>query len=316
MVGNQPASSWRFVIGGVRLFQFEVPGQFTIGFEKHIAVHKFLAEDGNSQIATHTLGVYPVPITWTGTFYGGTALQRYQKIERLATQLVPTTFEFGPLKYKVDIQKVEGTIKHKLEIDYTISMIVISADNKNKSAPQFKPAANLESELVYVQGSQAFSSIIQPQVVQAPPASVLVLYTDMQNEIQLNTPLSLAPVSKLQKIAAKINIFTMQLSAYVRVLQGTNLNARDNKTLLTAITALNSFVLFGQKLKNINGPNLTTSQVIAEAGTNLFVIARQFYPNADTATAVKLISDANNLRDYFITKQTSLIIPPLATIAQ
>lgn len=300
---------WTFSIGGIVLDRFEVPAEFQIGFEKNLVVHKFISQDGTSQLTTHNNGTYPIPTHWSGTLFYADALTRFQQIEALVTNLEAITFQYGPLSYLVDVQKVAGTVRHQLEIDYEIDLIVLQAQTAVIPISGSLPIQGaLVAEELYTNGTTTwtnFSSMttINPALTRA--------YNDMQDLIQNAVPLSQASFAQLNAAFNATNEFLAILAPLIAQLQNAVINELGTNTLLMGMSAQANFTQFAGYLGGLVSSNAGSTTIQVQDNTSLFTLAQQFYPQAPTQDAATLIQQANGLIDFYTDGPMTLAIPPL-----
>jgi hypothetical protein len=300
---------WDFIIDTLTLSAFEVPEEFEIGFEKQLAVHKTLSSNGTSQINTTVLGVFPLPTSWTGTLYGANALPRYQQLERLATQPADVIWKYGPLQYNVQVQKVTGKPRSPIEFHYEISLIIKQALTQNGSIPTLDPAFDI-STATFLSNGQTLGAYAATNGIF--PTALAAQYTAINNQITAASPIRNASYPTLFALSINLAAFNQAVYALLAAQEAQKLDATGNSNFLTLLGVYTNYSQFASQLGTLIGGTIGNQLITAGAGTNLFAISQQFYPNLSASDGANLIAQANQLADYFVTAPTTLTIPTLS----
>ena len=297
---------WEFSIGGVQLTKFSAPEEFEIGWEKQLVEHKTLTPNGVSRIDTHILGIYPIPTTWPPPPPGINALNNFQQLERLATQPADVMFIYGPLQYNVQVSKVTGHPKSPIEIAYDLSITVKSVITENGAIPSNTPPFDISTQTFIDNGDAAWTALGSSPSL---PASLEQAYNNQKAQQAAASPLRDAPFPVLVLLAKAVQVFNQAMYAYLAAQELKRLDATGNTALLNALTVYTNYSQYYSNLQTLLGGEIGNQQIVAEANTNLFAIAQQFYPNLDAASGANMIAQANKLADYFITSRVMLTIP-------
>jgi hypothetical protein len=305
----QASVHWDFILGNVTLDQFECPEDFSIGWEKNLAEHRYLSSGGTTQINTHVLGVYPVPTKWHGTLFYQTALQRFQLLEALATQITPVVWQYGPLQYLVMVKSCVGIVKHQFEIDYEIDITVLQSGNQTVPFSDLNAGGSEIGSAFYDAGNTAYANFKSKGL--AVPTKMQNLYTGMINAITGASPLSGASIQALLSVGTQIGAFLASSAQFLNILKSTPLTEIGNNQLGYGMQMFANFSQLQGVVQQLSGTGATATTISAPAGTSLFTLSGQFYPQLPPGQGAKMIADANLQNDYFVNADTTLTIPPL-----
>jgi hypothetical protein len=337
---------WQFSIGGILMSDFEVSGAFDIGHELKLAVHEYIAANGQPTIKTESLGSFYVPTSWKGTFFYATALQRALQFDQLMLAGKPVTWIYGPLSYQVVIKKFTVTVEHQLQMDYEIELQVISDSNAQTVGLDTSLSFDAELQDQYSNASVAVSNLITYMVAQSDPSSITIAQTlapTVVTNVTLTLAQSLIP-SIIPTILIDISI-ALDYAAFLQVIQSAfPLSQQDFTTLQQVVNAANSLInviqplltnleanavaegdlaaltacleanynlnLVVENLSQLLGDSPEAVSVVQFTGS-LFGLAVQWYPNTEIDVAVGLIAQANSLNDFYVYTPTTISLPPL-----
>lgn len=308
---------WDFIIGGVILDRFECPEEFEIGWEKNLAVHRYLAEDGSYKINTHVLGTYPVPSKWSGTLFYQSALARFQLLEALGTQISPVIWQYGPLGYYVQVKSVIGRVKNQFEIDYEMEIVVIESLNQTVPFSDLQVGGSVGAQNFYDTGNTEWVDFVSALAVNGSPLMVPTklqnLYTGMIDLITGQTPLSGASIQGLLSISATIGAFLSETAQFLDILKSTSLTEITNNQLLAGIQMYANFSQLQGYVNALIGQTPAAIMVSAQPNTSLYTLSGQFYPQLPPDQGATMIAQANGLFDMFLDAPQMLAIPPLSS---
>ena len=327
--GGGSSQGWQFSIGGIPLQPFEVPETFDIGHELNLAVHKYIASDGTPTIKTQSLGSFYIPTTWKGTFFYATALQRALQFDQLMLAGKPVPWVYGPLTYTVVIKKFAITVRHQLQMDYTIELQVIDDSNAQSVGVDYSVPFDTELQSQYTNASVAVSNLLLYQAQQsnrttaiangtaptsipttAVPVSIGQANTFFTDLIQAAFPISQQNYATIQQVVNAANTLLSVLQPYLLTLENTATSEGDLAALVATLAAVNNLTLVVANLSQLLGVS-PTAIVVPNFTGSLFGLATQYYPQTAVDQAVILIAQANSLPDFFVYVPTNITLPPL-----
>jgi len=299
---------WTFSIGGISLSRFELPQEFDVGVEGHVAVHRYINEQGASATVVHGLGSYPIPTEWKGRLRGATALKRHSQLQNLVATQVVTPLVYGPLLFDVMVKSYTGTVRHQLMVDYHISMVVVKERNGSLPIPAAAQSFDVGTQSFFDTAQQSYTTLVAQDP--ALPAAITTSFGNLSSAVTAAYPLKLATLAQITSLVALSAGLNSQLSAYIQPLQNNAVVEADLAKLDAALQLDAAIQLFYINLRQLLGLGATTPTVSLRRG-NLFTLAATYYPNTDTATAAALIAQANGLDDFFIRTPKTLVLPPI-----
>jgi len=298
-------SHFTFKLDQVELQNFEVPAEFEIGHELQLAVHKYISESGQPVIKVHNMGAFPIPTNWTGILYGQNALPRHQTLDRLCCAQQPITWQYGPLQYTVVIQKYVAKVFYQSEVHYTIDLVVITDNNGATPLPSLTITVDTTAQSAL---STANTAVLTTPAV---PQNIINESNQLNAAIQAAYPLGNAAYLEILAIVELVKAVIASTQIFVGPLEATATSETDLTTLSNMFNAMQAWGVVLANLVLLLGQSPSPTTFTAQAGSNLFDVASQFYPNADLPTAVAALAAANNMTDNFIYAPTQLVIPPL-----
>jgi hypothetical protein len=300
-----------FRIGTLDLSRFEVPEEFGIGHELHLATHKFISENGVPVIKVHAMGAFPLPVTWKGILYGAGALNRMQQLDRICTNQQPVVWQYCQFRYNVIVSKFTATVMYQTEVRYEIEVTVIQDLNGSDPFPFTQQTFDLAIQGSFYQANTYVATLqgIDPLL----PANIVAEAAAIQTSLLGLYPLAAAQAVDIEALINDIIALNRLLGGYVTPLQSAAVLEADLAKLNAGYGAMQYYGVLATNLGILLGQGTQAKQVSASAGSNLFAIAAQQYPKADLQTAVQAIAQANRLNDYFVYEDTLLTIPPILT---
>lgn len=299
---------WNFSLGGIKLTRFEVPSGFDDGVDAHIAVHRYINEQGIAATKTQGLGAFPLPTKWSAKLREGTAVPRHLQLKALAAAMAPITLSFGPLSYVVVINRYSGRILHQLMVDYDIDLTIISEQTGSLPAQAAQVSFDVGTQAIYDTAAQAMSDL---QIADTNLSASITAANNAMTSLLLNSyPLKLQSVGTILSIISAIGVLQSVLQAYAAPLQQNAVLEADLQRLDASLRALQGFGLLTLNLEQLLGDS-PTAQSITLAYGNLYAIASQFYPTSDVPTIADMLAAANGLDDYWVTAPTTLVLPPV-----
>lgn len=304
------AQVWNFQLGGVTLSQFEVPSTFDDGVDPHISVHRYINEQGVAAVKTQGMGSFPLPTKWSAKLRTGTAIKRHLQLKALAAAQQPITWRFGPLSFVVMISQYVGHIRHQLMVDYDIELIVISEQTGALPAVAQVVSFDIGTQAIYDTAQQAMSDLAVADANLS--ASIIAANLTVTSLLQNSYPLKLQPLTTILQIVSAIGVLQSVLMAYAAPLEQNAVLEADLQRLDASLRALSAFALLVTNLDQLVGVSPTAQTVSLQYG-NLYALAAQYYPTSDVPTIADMLASANGLDDYWITMQTTLVLPPVFT---
>lgn len=301
---------WTFQLGGINLTRFEVPSGFDDGVDPHIAVHRYINEQGVAAVKTQSLGAFPLPTKWSGKLFAPTPVARHLQLKTLAAAGNPIALVFGPLSYVVTITRYSGKILHQLQVNYDIELTVVSEKNGVLPASAQVVSFDIGTQAIYDTAAQAMTDLQTADTNLS--ASILAANASVTSLLQSSYPLKLQPVATILSIISAIGVLTSLLQAYVAPLEQNGVLETDLQKLDASLRALQGFSLLVENLNQLLGVS-PTAQTLTLSYGNLYAIASQFYPNSDVPTIADMLASANGLTDYWITMPATLVLPPVFT---
>ena len=301
--------NWAFTIGGLTLTRFEVPQEFELGVQGHVAVHRYINEAGVSAVAVHGLGSFPMPTTWQGHLFGGTALNRHAQLQNLAANQIVTELAYGPLLYDVMVTHYAGKIYNQIKIAYTIELVIVK--ERNGTLAQLSPPTvpfDIGTQTVFDNASTAYNNLVTADV--NLPASLSSLYNNLLTSIQNAYPLKGAALQVIQSILSTLQALISSVSAYALPLENNAIVEADLVKLDNALQMLAAMFVLQINLQQLVGASSSSPSTSLQFG-NLYALAAKYFPNLDVPTTAAIIAQANNAYDYFIRVPTVLKIPPV-----
>jgi hypothetical protein len=305
---SAPSVVWNFTLGGIKLTRFEVPAGFDDGVDPHIAVHRYINEQGGAAVKTQSLGAYPLPTKWGAKLFGAGAIARHLQFKALAAAGQPVQLSFGPLSYVVAITHYLGKILHQFQVNYEIDLTVISEKTGALPAQAAVVSFDVGTQAVYDTAAQAMTDLQVADVNLS--ASITAANTALTTQLQNAYPLKLQPLSTILSILASIALLQSALQAYVTPLEQNAVLEADLMRLDASLRALQGFGLLTTNLQQLLGISPTAQSIILTYG-NLYAVAAQYYPGSDVPTIADMLAAANGLSDYWITSSTALVLPPV-----
>lgn len=301
---------WVFQLDTLQLSRFEVPEEFSVGFEANIAVHKYISEDGRPQIKAHKLGVYPIPTRWEGTLYGINALERHQEFERLVNAPGPVRFIYGPLVYLVAVQKYEGKIRHQLEVRYTVELIVLEGATASIAVTPQEADLDAQAQSFFDDASDQATTYLSWSGL---PTSVVTAQGLLVAALVAAYPLRSQTIDQIRALALEVSHYTSALDGVLAPLKDQNLDESTGRVFSAILAAKNDFSRLLHYLQVSTGEvadDRLSIEVQAQAGVSLYDLAAQFYPNVDPTLGAQNIARANYMDDFVVAETRMLIIPP------
>jgi hypothetical protein len=323
-------TTWSFIIGGIPLTNFEVPTSFSIGHELKLAVHEYIAANGQPTIKTESLGSFYIPTTWTGTLFYTDAIQRALKLDALMLGGSPIHWVYGPLDYTVVIKKFTMTPKHQFEVDYSIDLQVISDNNGQTSGVDNSLSFDSGTQDLFNRAAEAMSTLLSYSNYQTMTLSDLIagggaptdvpsvpipqsIFTNgdyVASLLQNAYPLNAQPYSTLAAIVGAITTVISVIQPLAYELRNTAILEADLAVLSACLVALQGYGLLITNLNQLLGVS-PSSTVVGNFVGSLFGLAAIYYPNAPLDLAVGLLAQSNGLNDFYVYNPTNITIPPL-----
>jgi len=292
----------------------EIPEFIPFGGEQRLVVHKLVGGKRNVQ----AMGADPMPISWSGLFFGATARDRARYVNTLKDTGKELDLIWDEFFYRVIIREFRADFERYYQLPYQITLEVV--EDKN-GAFLYKAPPSVD-DLV---AQDAASVSDMADIIGDGPLSSLV--TSLNTAISTVSDIAKAATSTINSILAPINA----VRARVQVLFASVNNTVRNVTTLGGILPNNPIstnvgrilgqataatqlpilqqmdVTLGRMGKNLTGINSGT-KTVTQAGGNLYRVAANEYGDAMGWTA---IAAANGTTDPVLTGVNTVVVPPL-----
>lgn len=302
-------------LGDVLFADLEIPDHIAFGGDQSLVVHKMVG--GTRQI--DAMGRDDMPLNWTGTFMGQSALARalYLDAQRIAGVSLPLVW--SELFYDVVIQRFEADFQREWMIPYRITCVVVA----NHAQPQTSLAGPSINDLINTDLSSANSLTSS-----IGDGTLSGLMGTVNSAISTVSSFASAAQSTINSVLTPIAAVKTQVTSLIASASNTVANVTTlggilpNNPISTSVASLTSQVAAYEQLPllynlqsvmgrmNVNlGSVSGASQQVTVAGGNLMQLAAKTYGNAQAWTG---IAKANGLTDPVVQGVQTLNIPVTA----
>ena len=293
----------------------EIPEVIPFGLEQRMSVKKLV---GGKRVID-AIGVDPIPLRWSGRFFGPNSLERARRLKAFCEAGLPLDLTWGVIVYSVVVKSFVGDYRFN-EIPYTIECEVL--EDRGTTPPQdATPGIN-----------GLFNADLAAAQIQAAQVNQPVLNSSMAT---LSAAASAVPDFSIASLAqlAPVQSALAGAQTAVSTLQATN------DSVLTAAGTLGGLLPGAQISKSVSGLtsclSAATSQgplvalqgllgrisfniarvsagirTVTVTGGSLFDLASKYYGNPDGWTQ---IAKANNLSDPNLSGIQTLTIPAFSS---
>lgn len=299
-------------LGDFTFVGMEVPERIPFGGDQSLTVHKLIG----GQRVIDAMGADDMPLEWSGTFMGSTALDRARYLDTQRALGQPLLLTWDQLRFLVVIQHFEGNYEFPFRIPYRITCVV--AQNQNMPVNTIAPASiddqmdgdmNTANGLGSLIGDGPLSGLL------GGLGSAISAVSTFANASQSTLNSVLIPAAAVQTRVQLLLGSTANTMQNVGTLGGivpnapASLSALNLATQVGAFTSTSSLIslqnVIGRMTTNLgSGSQNATVQTVA--GGNLFSIASQQYGDPTSWTA---IAKANGLTDPVLVGVQSLTVP-------
>lgn len=311
------------VIGGVELFDFEVPDRIPFGGQHATKTHKMV---GGARVVD-AMGRDDKPLEWSGVFFSSDALDRALMLDAMRQSGAEVSLTWDRLAYTVVIQVFEPVYEYANNIPYSIRCEIVTDDAQPLSA-----ADTTSLDDVVSADSGTCDDLLTDMGTSAPPSaqSAIALITagfsTVKTAIANVTSLARASVAEIQAVVRPLTAVQSQVADLQGTLNSSILGISSNSVggMLAGAPNLPA-ILSGQvgpvqtlfkvdRLANTLGRiagNLTSAQTsgasVTLVGGSLYEEALAAYGKEDAWTT---IAQANGLTDPILSGVNQLVIPP------
>lgn len=123
------------ILGPVVFEEFEIPNHINFGGSQALSVKQLVG----GQRIIDAMGRFDDDITWSGLFFGGTAVFRARFLDQMRSQGLPWSLIFSIFNYSVVIKDFKASYERDYQIPYSITVTVIQ--NLSLPIPILLPAS-------------------------------------------------------------------------------------------------------------------------------------------------------------------------------
>jgi hypothetical protein len=299
-------------LGDFTFAGMEVPERIPFGGEQSLTVHKFIG----GQRVIDAMGPDDMPLEWSGTFMGATALDRARYLDTQRALGQPLLLTWDQLRFLVVIQHFEGNYEFPYRIPYRITCVV--AQNQNMPVTTVAPASiddqmdgdmNTANGLGSLIGDGPLSGLL------GGLDSAISAVSTFANASQSVIDGVLQPIAAVQTRVQILLASAANTTQNVGTLGGILPNVPASQSALNLATQVGAFTrvpsllslqsVMGRMTTNL-GSGAGSSTTLTMAGGNLFSVAAKQYGDATSWTG---IAKANGLTDPVLTGVQSLTVP-------
>lgn len=117
------------LLGSIQFVDREIPDIINFGGQQKLAIHNQI---GGTRVID-AMGPEPIPIAWSGLFFGTNASNRARQVDALRESGEQVPLSWGTFRYLVVVADFKAEYKNEWEVRYRIRCEVVS--NLNSSAP-------------------------------------------------------------------------------------------------------------------------------------------------------------------------------------
>lgn len=292
----------------------EIPEFIPFGGEQRLVVHKLVGGKRNVQ----AMGSDPMPISWSGLFFGATARDRARYVKTLMDAGKELDLIWDEFFYRVVIREFRADFERFYQLPYQITLEVV----EDKSGAVLAIAAPSVDDLV---NQDATSITDLADSIGDPTLSSLV--SSLNSAISAVSDIAKAATSTINSIVkplnavrARVEVLLASVNNTVRsvttlggILPNNPISTNVGRILRQATAAAQIPMLqqmdvtLGRMGKNLGSINSGT-KTVTQAGGNLYRVAANEYGDAMGWTA---IAAANGTTDPVLTGVNTIVVPPL-----
>ncbi len=112
---------------------FDLPDKITWGGAQRLGIHQL---PGGVRIVD-AMGADDMDLSWSGMFFGPSAVEKGQQLDRMRRKGAPVTLSWDSFSYSVVVEKFEGDFERHYQVPYRVSCKVIDDLTNPATAPSF-----------------------------------------------------------------------------------------------------------------------------------------------------------------------------------
>ncbi|WDZ97989.1 hypothetical protein Herbaro_09470 [Herbaspirillum sp. WKF16] len=300
-------------LGDFEFFRYEVPEKIPFGGEQRLVIHKMVG--GKREV--QALGADPAPISWSGLFFGETALDRARYVNTLKDTGQEVILLWSEFFYRVVIKEFRADYERFYQIPYQITVEVV----EDLSTPVTEIAAANVDDMINedaINMSGMCDEIGDSELSELMDGlnSAIAAVSDLAKAAQSTINSVLKPLNAVRArvtlLMASVNNTVRNVTTLGGILPNNPIAANAARILgqVNAATRLPILqqldVVSGRMGKNLGTINSGTKS-ITMAGGNLYRVAANEYNDAMGWTN---IAGANGMVDPVVADVQTVVIPP------
>ena len=300
--GFQPMSLFTptLTLGPITFTTYEIPAHINFGGMQALSVKQLVG----GQRIVDAMGVVQDDITWSGIFFGTTALFRARFLDGLRSQGLALPLTWSQFSYSVVIKDFKASYERDYQIPYSITVSVIQ--DLTIPIPILIPASYNDSVQVLLAQANDLALIAQNANV-STALLALNLAVNAIPDIGLATAQQLAtvvaPLLQAQTVVASAIVTTANMIA-----------GQPNNVIASNMEILYSLYSIQSVLQEIYDNLALISEgsqgvVLTVKNLSLFALAAKYYGDATSWTVIAI---ANGLTDPMVLQEITLTIPQTA----
>lgn len=287
-------------LGPITFTTYEIPAHINFGGMQALSVKQLVG----GQRIVDAMGVVQDDITWSGIFFGTTALFRARFLDGLRSQGLALPLTWSQFSYSVVIKDFKASYERDYQIPYSITVSVIQ--DLTIPIPILIPASYNDSVQVLLAQANDLALIAQNANV-STALLALNLAVNAIPDIGLATAQQLAtvvaPLLQAQTVVASAIVTTANMIA-----------GQPNNVIASNMEILYSLYSIQSVLQEIYDNLALISEgsqgvVLTVKNLSLFALAAKYYGDATSWTVIAI---ANGLTDPMVLQEITLTIPQTA----